>query len=350
MKITRYFIIYALLFINETFSCTIFTIKKENNTIIGKNRDALYSNKQSFSRIKPINQFTNWYNNNYNHNLQFYALIVDNDVKMGINESGLTAIEEDPLFPQNHKKYRRFIQPINGNSEGMILFGILQNFSSVNEIIPNLNIIFSNAAPNFYQIADKNKILVVEVAFGKDDFALTRDFTYKVIDKNNTSYTHTNNYLSSNFTQLNNISDKNSLTSSQYRLNNITKLVNNYNNKNELTQWFFNTKSNLNLNTPHYTCLNSSIFRSNIGNHNNIPTKTIDNKIYGSISNMIIINKANSTKIIVRILDSIQVRKNQQIIHYKELNTTLKNLFKTNNIKYIKKSFIRKLPKNNICE
>ena len=347
MKIS-YFIIYLLVFINNTFGCTIFAIKNKNGTIIGKNRDALYNSTQTFERMKPINQFTNWYNNNYNHNFEFYALVADNDVKMGINKNGLTAIEEDPLFPLNYKESRRFIQPIHGNAEGMILFGILQNFSSVDEIIPYLNIIFSTAAPNFYQIADRNKILNVEVAFAKNDLESVRNFTYQVINKN-INLAHTNNYLSKEFQELNNIAEKNRLISSTYRLNTMYQLINNYENENEIINWFFDTKSNLQTNNSNYTCLNSSIFRSQIGIMKEVNPKTLKKNIYGSVSNMIVINNKNDTKIIIRILESIKTIKNNQIIYYKDLNTDLTTLFNGSRPRFIKKSFSRKLTKNNIC-
>lgn len=349
MERNLYFIIYLLIFVHKAFSCTIFSINNKNGTIIGKNRDALYSGTQNFQRIKPINQFNNWFDNNYNHNFEFYALTADNDVKMGINENALTVIEEDPLFPPNYKQYRRFIQPIQGNSEGMILFGILQNFASVDEIIPYLNLIFSTAAPNFYQIADKHKILAVEVAFAKEDKDLTRSFNYQIIDTNNT-YTHTNHYLSKEFNELNTLSDNIRLTSSKYRLNSINTLLNNSNKEKEILNWFFDTKSNLRINNSNYSCLNSSIFRSNIGQRSKINSNIIDKNLYGSVSNMIVIHNKNNTKIIIRILDSIYIKAKQQIIKYKELNINLTSLFKNNKPQFVKKSFVRKLPENNICK
>ena len=67
---------------------------------------------------------------------------------MGVNQYGLTIIEEDPLYPNTPVLDRKYIQPINGNAEGMILYGVLQNFASVDEIQPFISKIFSVAAPN----------------------------------------------------------------------------------------------------------------------------------------------------------------------------------------------------------
>jgi hypothetical protein len=349
MKIIIYLVIFSIVFINQLFCCTSFAIKTESGTILAKNRDASYSNKQSFQRIKPINQFTNWYNNNLNHNFEFYALVADNDIKMGVNQNGLAAIEEDPIFPDNHKKYRRYLQPIYGNAEGMVLFGILQNFTTIDEMLPSIDIIFSHAAPNFYQIADKDKILIVEVAFADNDNELVRKYNYQIINTKNSNYAHTNNYLSSKFNDLNQISEQNKLKSSNYRLITIKNLLNEYdNNIDSLSYWFFNTKSNLKLTSKNYTCLNSSIFRSNIGNKKYVSNDIDSNDIYGSVSNMIVINNEGSSQIIVRIIDQIKVKRGKQVIYYRELKTNLANLF-DNKFKFTKKSFIRVLPQNNNC-
>ncbi|HVV68471.1 MAG TPA: hypothetical protein VHE99_05500 [Gammaproteobacteria bacterium] len=55
---------------------------------------------------------------------------------MGVNQHGLTIIEEDSPLPPNANKNRRFQQPENGTAEGMIKYGILQNFNTVDEILP----------------------------------------------------------------------------------------------------------------------------------------------------------------------------------------------------------------------
>ncbi|MCC2667087.1 MAG: hypothetical protein K0S63_1003 [Gammaproteobacteria bacterium] len=154
----------CLLILAESVSaCTGFGFITDSGTVIGRNRDYYY-NPQQFQLMHPVQQFNNWYENNYHHNNKFYALTSKNNVSMGVNENGLTIIEEDSPMPKDAKENRRFQQPENGTAEGMIKHGILQNFNTVDEIIPFLPKIFSVADPQFYQIADAKKILTVEVA------------------------------------------------------------------------------------------------------------------------------------------------------------------------------------------
>src|SRR5437773_371824 len=130
------FILFTILLYSELINaCTGFGIITNDGTLIGRNRDYYY-NPQQFERMVPIQQFNNWYENNYHHDNQFYALTSKNNVSMGINQNGLTIIEEDSPFPKDYKKHRRFQQPENGTAEGMIKYGILQNFNTVDEIVP----------------------------------------------------------------------------------------------------------------------------------------------------------------------------------------------------------------------
>ena len=139
----RAFILTTLILISQVANaCTGFGIITKSGTLIGRNRDYFYQ-PQKFERMMPIQQFNNWYENNYNHNNEFYALTSKNNVSMGVNQHGLTIIEEDSPLPSNAKQNRRFQQPENGTAEGMIKYGILQNFNTIDEILPFLSKIFS---------------------------------------------------------------------------------------------------------------------------------------------------------------------------------------------------------------
>lgn len=342
-------LIIAIFIANNSYGCTAFGIVTDSGTIIGKNRDYYYDS-QEFKLVFPNKQFSNWYNNNYHHENKFFALLSKQDVKMGINQYGLTAIEEDPIFPSTND--RKYIQPINGNAEGMVLYGILQNFSAVDEIIPYIKDIFSVAAPNFYQIADKKKILYVEVGFTKNNNDNLRPYVYRIIDIKNDYFVHTNVYLSKDFAALNKLTENiDGENGSYYRLNTIKNLLLDSKN-NDATKFFMSTKSDLSKSNNKYWCQNTSIFRSYINEVKYIKIGKFENdKVYGTVSSLVVSNNNKATKINLKILDSLNTLSNKdQKIIYNELQITLDDLFKSKTLKFVKKSFIRKAPYNNRCK
>lgn len=351
MKAT--FQIRAWLFISSflikiSMACTAFGIITDNGTVIGKNRDASYYAEQTFQLIQPIKQFDSWFNNPYNHRYKFYALMTQNDVKMGINESGLTIIEEDPLYPGHTRKYN---QPLNGNAEGMVLFGALQNFTSIDEIKPYIDQIFKVAAPNFYQISDGNRILTVEVAYGNNESSPIRSYSYEILDKKNQHFVHTNLYLSPKFKNLNNLeSDFSKIDGAEKRLQRIEWLIKN--SKNNYYEWLMDTISNLTKPGNVSWCQNTSIFRSYLQGLNSAYINMPSHKVYGTASNIVVENNndLNNSYIKLRIIESIEATQNkEQLIHYKELSTDLKSLFTNNKFEFVTKSFIRKAPNENGC-
>jgi hypothetical protein len=342
-------LLLCLLGVKLGFACTAFGIVSESGTIIGKNRDYYYD-KQSFERVMPLKQFSHWYDNRYAHNNQFYAIVSDNDIKMGVNQAGLTAIEEDPLFAKKSDD-RKFMQPINGNAEGMVLYGILQNFSTVDEIVPYITKIFSVAAPNFYQIADGRKILTVEVAYGTSNAAKSRRFTYELIDARKAYFTHTNTYLSPEFIALNNLQeDKSSVQGAQYRLKTITNFVNTYKNNDQVSDWFMDQKSDLTKAGDKNWCQNTSIFRSNVHEYKQIRDNVPNHKVYGTVSSMVVTNNSKGAVIELRMLKSIDtLTDGSQLIHYKELRSPLSQLFADKEISFTEKSFVRHAPVDGKC-
>lgn len=336
---------------NVAVACTSFGAITESGSVIGKNRDFTYS-YQSFELVQPLRQFENWYGNPYKHNNKFYALMAKNDVKFGINEYGLTAIEADPPFPPGAYSQRKFMQPYIGYSEGMILYGILQNFATIDEIVPYIKEIFSISAPNFYQVADAHKILTVEVAYGDTDNDPIRKYTYKVFEKKGDHFVHTNTYLDPEFESLNNLStNKDSIAGSNNRLNQIRQYIKAANgNFSNAFNWYLDTKSDVGSPKDKKFCQNTSIFRSNLQKLTSINSTTTTNQAYGTVSSFMVEHMKKDTIVHVRILDSIDTLNNgNQKIKYKELQVSLHKLFVSKVLRYKLFSFIRRAPVNGRC-
>ncbi len=346
--------IITFFFVKLSFACTGFGIITNSGTLIGKNRDFAY-NPQQFELMRPIQQFHNWYDNNYNHNNIFYALTSRNEVTMGVNEHGLTVIEEDSIRPLDFKKDRMFLQPENGTAESMVIYGILQNFNTVDELIPFIPKIFSVAGPHFYQISDAKKVITVEVAFGKTNSDPKRKFSYKIISTKNDYITHTNTYLSPEFIALNDLTTKvDSVNGANNRLQRINDLISHARNKdiNTAAQWFIDTYSNVSSNTDPDYCQNTSIFRSRLGKFTSVDMNIGNDKIYGTVSTMIVSNTGNfkTSYIYLKMIESITTDKdNKQTIKYKVLYTSLAKLFKDQKPTFVEHEMVRNPPVNRVC-
>lgn len=351
----KYLIILFICGVQVSFACTSFGSITNSGTLIGKNRDYVY-NTQYFVKVMPLKQFAMWYGNSFGHGNTFYAVVSNNDVKMGVNESGLTAIEEDPPFPKNAHKNRRFMQPINGNSEGMILYGVLQNFNSIAEMKPFIKEIFSMAAPNFYQFADSQEILTVEVAYGKNDSDKIRNYTYHIINKNGDYFTHTNTYLDNNFTSLNLLNtNKDAINGTENRLLTINNYIKNAKkiDISDTEAWLLDTKSLVSSKRQKDWCLNTSIFRSNLQGESGVDLSVGNDKIYGTVSSLIVLSTGNpdTSQVYLRMLNSITIMPNDnQLIKYKDMTTNLTALFKESEPKFMNHQFIRKKPVNETCQ
>ncbi|MDD3266696.1 MAG: hypothetical protein PHC75_05895 [Burkholderiales bacterium] len=336
------------------FACTSFGYITKSGTVIAKNRDYMYS-KQTLEVLVPNRQFIAWYKNPYGHQNKIFALMANNDVKMAINENGLTAIEEDPLYPKDSDKYRRYIQPYGGYSEGMVLWGVAQNFNTVAEIKPYIKDIFSNAAPNYYEFADGKEILIVEVAYGENDNSSVRKFKYKIINKDSEYYTQTNYYKESEFSKLNNLgTNKYSLAGAIARNQSIESMVKNRNLDGgiDIMAWLLNTKSDLKNPGNANWCLNTSVFRSNLQGESSVDTSIRNDNIYGTVSSLIVFNNGSidKTNVAINIIDKITVLSNgSQKVDYRMVRQNLPNLF-SGNINYIESSFVRNAPVNGVCE
>lgn len=350
----KFILIIALFSTQIANACTVFGAITKEGTILGKNRDYFYG-PQKVGLVMPLRQFNHWHGNQYHHHNKFFALTAIDGVAMGVNLHGLTAIEEDTLKPIDAHKHQRFLEPKRGTVNGMVLYAVLQNFNTIDEIIPYLSKIFSVAAPDFYQFSDANKILTVEVAFGENDSDLTRQFNYNVLSKQNDSFTHTNLYLDPKFSSLNKyVATQGSLISASNRLLTLSNLVSQSKNRtiNEAEKWFLNTFSNVFSRKNNQECLNTGIFRSNLQGAQSINLNQQHDKIYGTASSMIISNQGNlnHSEINLKIINSISTTKDgHQIIKYKVLNTNLANLFSREKLTFINHQLIRPLPKEDVC-
>lgn len=356
-NLTKIVIIGVSLFDSvQALACTAFGLVESGQTILAKNRDERYGYKQSFDLVWPSVQFNQWMDNEYDHNYRFYAVMADYDVKMGINQMGLSTIEEAPPMPSED---RRYIQPIYGYSEGNTMWGMLQNFATVDEIIPYIDQIFSHAAPNYYQIADSNKILTVEVAFAKDDKETTRNYSYKVLDKAGEKITHTNFYLDPQFSALNQLYEtsqqhKDALASTKARLDKIkhSLAIRKSDSLDEFDKMFMDFSARTNSDIPNW-CLNTSIFRSYLQGESDGYAGMTNHNLYGTQSTFIVINTGlpKTTMLDLKIVDEVNTLANgKQKISYRTLRTTLENLFsKSPNLKYDKRTVIRNKPNGKVC-
>lgn len=349
-------IVGILYFTHPANACTGFGAITNSGTIIGKNRDYYYV-PQKFGLIMPTQQFYHWYNNPYHHNNQFYAVTSAESVSMGVNQNGLTVIEEDSIKPgpaQNAEGYK-MLQQQAGTPDGMVLYGILQNFNTIDEIIPYLPKIFSIAAPDYYQFADAKKILTVEVAYVKEGTDLKHKFTYQILSKNNEYFTHTNTYLNPEFASLNDlITNQESLNSAKNRLNIITHFISHSTVRDikVASRWFMDTYSNVSSKDNPSECLNTSLFRTDLQGFKSVDAHIPNDKVFGTVASMIVSNNGDfkNSSLYLVMLDSItQQSDGKQLIKYNELNTALKQLFGEGKFKFVEHEFVRNPPINGIC-
>ncbi|OGV26010.1 MAG: hypothetical protein A3F18_02115 [Legionellales bacterium RIFCSPHIGHO2_12_FULL_37_14] len=348
-----FIVLVAILFsLSLANACTSFGMITNDGTIIGKNRDFYYG-PQHVGVFTPKPRFFKAFLNKYSHKNLFYALEYKDGISMGVNQHGLTAIQEDFTPPHKPAKQRRFKEPLNGLRDSNLLYAVLQNFNSIEEMIPYINNIFKKSAPGFYQFADAHKILTVEVAFAANNKAPNRQFTYNILSKKGEYFTHTNSYLSPKFTHLNQ-GDQQNFISSNNRLKTITNLISNTKNvtiKNA-SAWFSLTRSNVSEKNKNGSCFNSSIFRSYIKGAKSVNLKQQSTKIYGTMSSMIVHNNKDlaTSKLYLKLISGISTDQfGRQHIKYQSLYTNLKDLFSAKKLIFNNHKFTRMPPKNGVC-
>lgn len=349
-------------FIQPANACTGFGAVTESGTIMGKNRDYFYV-PQKFGLMRPMQKFTHWYGNPYHHSNKFYAVTSVESISMGVNQNGLTAIEEDALRPQyphaqDAKEYK-IRQQAEGMPDGLVLYGVLQNFNTVDEMIPYLSKIFSTAAPDFYQFADAKKILTIEVGYGKNHSDSKSQFTYQILSKKDDYFAHTNIYLSPEFSALNDLASKQgsfneSIDSAKNRLKRMNYLISHSTeiNINNASRWFMDTYSNVSSQNDPTECLNTSLFRTDLKGIKSVNKNIPNDKIAGTVASMIVSNQGDFKKshIYVMMINSVTVQKDgKQLIKYNELHTTLAKLFGQSKPEFVEREFERNPPVKGVC-
>lgn len=337
-------------------ACTGFGAVEKSGTIIGKNRDYFYV-PQSFGLMKPIPQFHDWYKNKYHHDNSFYAVTSAESISMGVNQGGLTAIEEDVLSTVHFKdaaEYKKHQQK-SGTPDGMVLYGVLQNFNNIDEMMPSMRAIFSNAAPDFYEFADSKKLLIVEVAPSKNN-TNSHPYIYRIVNRPGNYFVHTNTYTALQFEALNKaFTNPVSLQSSDNRYQRMSYWIANAKpvDIQSASKWFLDTYSEASGKDDSNQCMNTSLFRSNLQGHQSIRLRPDNNKIFGTVASMIVSNHGNFKRshLYLMMLDSITTQKDgSQLIKYKTLYTTLEKLFQSSKQKFIMREFVRKPPVDGVCK
>lgn len=157
----------------KCFACTGWaTINSNGDILITKNRDFIPSNEFIEAR-HPKDKFSY---------LGLFAMNKKNkkQLKAGINEKNLVITSLNAsVLPRSEK---------HGEDKG-IMAKILSQYSTVQQIYNDKDILFSNAHPEFYMLADKKNIAYVEIA-------PNHKFSFILKDKG--ILTHTNHYLDNN--------------------------------------------------------------------------------------------------------------------------------------------------------
>ena len=139
-------------------------------TLISKNRDWAPDHHQVLKKVHPKKGWA------------YFGLYAEGNgdpgLKAGVNEKGLTIVSASSNLP-------RSVREDQPDMHG-VMVKILTDYDSVDALIANADKVFPKSRANFFLIADRNKVLTVEVGLhGK--YALS-------VNDSSTS-THTNHYL-----------------------------------------------------------------------------------------------------------------------------------------------------------
>jgi hypothetical protein len=222
---------------------------KSGNVILAKNRDQTAA-PQSVELVKSESGYSyiGLFLKNHNGSLA---------TKAGVNEKGLvmTSLSESTLL--KHPK----VCP-GDHSAPNIIKNVLLNYGSVEDVKNNAESFFSNAAPAFYMLADKEQIIYVEIApkpqgICNTSGATANDYSITTQDPKTGYIMHTNHYnVSGKFSQYN----EKPYPSTYSRLDMLKTLLNNDKNANTIDQYLAYAHDQTN--GP-----NNSLFRYNVGKH-----------------------------------------------------------------------------------
>ncbi len=198
-----------LMFQSSTINaCTTFASLGPANDggglIIAKNRDSMALFEQLAVKKGP----------NQNTYLGIFYNTVDKTpfpyIAAGINEHGLSVVQNESASILSAYKF-------NDADQSAVMYAILENYSSVAEVLDDQEKLFGNGLANFLIIGDKTEAILVEVGPKENVFQILK------ASQNNNRLFHTNHYVLKSMRGLNKVF----FSDSEDRFASIKSLMNN---------------------------------------------------------------------------------------------------------------------------
>lgn len=143
---------------------------ESGGTLLSKNRDWKPDHHQLLKLVRPREGFAYlglWAEGND-----------DPGLKAGVNEKGLSIVSASTNIPRKDR--------VNQPGKHGVMSRILANYASVDALAADAEKIFSQARTSFLMVADRRKVLMVEIG-------LEGKFSMKVVESG--TATHTNHFL-----------------------------------------------------------------------------------------------------------------------------------------------------------
>jgi|GEM_PF-1798616 len=171
-------------------ACTTFasvgTANYNGGLIIAKNRDSLatYENLAVKSEAGKNSYLGLFYNTTSSTPYPYLAA--------GINQQGLSVVQNEAASIYNASTF-------NDADQSAVIYTILENYSSVADVLADQKTLFGNGLANFLIIGDKTQAILVEVGSTEGSFQILN-----ASDNHNRVF-HTNHYVLSDMLSLNKI-------------------------------------------------------------------------------------------------------------------------------------------------
>lgn len=171
-------------------ACTTFasigSANYSGGLLIAKNRDSLatFENLAIKSKAGKNTYLGLFYNSNSRTPYPFLAA--------GINEYGVSVVQNEAASIYHANTF-------NNADQSAVIYTILENYSSVADVLADKQKLFGNGLANFLIIGDKTEAILVEVGPSKNSFQILN------ASNNNNRVFHTNHYVLSEMRSLNKI-------------------------------------------------------------------------------------------------------------------------------------------------
>ncbi|USE37675.1 carcinine hydrolase/isopenicillin-N N-acyltransferase family protein [Endozoicomonas sp. SCSIO W0465] len=154
--------------------------------LIAKNRDSLatYESLAVKSAVGKNTYLGLFYNSSSQTPYPFLAA--------GINEHGVSVVQNEAASIYNADTF-------NNTDQSAVIYTIMENYSSVAEVLADKETLFGNGLANFLIIGDKTEAILVEVGPSKNSFQILN------ASNNDNRVFHTNHYVLSEMRNLNKI-------------------------------------------------------------------------------------------------------------------------------------------------